>query len=140
MFEAAARELNFTHAADVLSVTQGAVSRQIKLLEEELGEALFDRHGPRLTLTPAGQEYRLVVEDALRIIRQGVALGRDLLVADDLRVGRLVRPYPRGIRSIYNYYFVCSLERVDVPEIQTFLIWLRGEMQETIRQVWATQT
>ena len=34
MFEAAARELNFTQAADGLNVTQGAVSRQIKLLEE----------------------------------------------------------------------------------------------------------
>jgi len=288
MFEAAARELNFTQAADGLNVTQGAVSRQIKLLEEELGELLFHRDGPRLTLTPAGQEYRLVVVDALRIIRQGtarlrqrddslkltlsvlpsfasrwlvsrfeafqvlnpelkiwlgtsyekvdfsqpgdvdvairfgrgiwpeahvetlveeqlspvcapefaermveprdllefkllceeppwdewhrwlsaealggsadmpayssdfsvllqaategqgIALGRDLLVADDLNAGRLVRPFARGIRSDYHYYFVCSPERIDAPEIQTFLAWLRGEMQETVRQTWAT--
>ncbi len=71
---------------------------------------------------------------------QGIALGRDLLVADDLNAGRLVRPFARGIRSDYHYYFVCSHERIDAPEIQTFLAWLRGEMQETVRQTWATGT
>ncbi len=45
----------------------------------------------------------------------------DLLVADDLNAGRLVRPFARGIRSDYHYYFVCSPERIDAPEIQTFL-------------------
>ena len=43
-FEAAARHLSFTRAAAELHVTQSAVSRQIKSLEDELGVALFERH------------------------------------------------------------------------------------------------
>ena len=42
-FEAAARHLSFTRAADELSLTQSAVSRQIKALEDRLGVALFRR-------------------------------------------------------------------------------------------------
>ena len=41
VFEAAARHLSFTKAADELTVTQGAISRQIRQLEEYLGKELF---------------------------------------------------------------------------------------------------
>ena len=71
---------------------------------------------------------------------QGIALGRDLLVADDLNAGRLVRPFARGIRSEYHYYFVCSPERIEAPEIQTFLVWLRDEMRQTVREAWTPGT
>lgn len=54
VFEAAARHLSFTQAAAELSVTQSAVSRQIKTLEEALGIALFARYNRRLELTEAG--------------------------------------------------------------------------------------
>jgi len=54
VFEAAARHLSFTQAASELSVTQSAVSRQIKTLEEALGIALFARYNRRLELTEAG--------------------------------------------------------------------------------------
>lgn len=53
-FEAAARLGSFTLAADELSVSQSAVSQQIRALEEELGIALFRRSGPRIALTPEG--------------------------------------------------------------------------------------
>jgi LysR family glycine cleavage system transcriptional activator len=56
-FEAAARHLNFSRAADELCVTQGAVSRQIKLLEQFLGAALFHRVRRGLVLTEAGRFY-----------------------------------------------------------------------------------
>ena len=51
IFESAARHLNFSRAADELSVTQSAVSRQIKVLEQQLGLQLFQRAGPKLSLT-----------------------------------------------------------------------------------------
>jgi len=71
MFEAAARTQSFTKAAAELHVTQGAVSRQIGILEEQLGCELFKRKGPQLTLTEAGREYQSVVEDAMETIRKG---------------------------------------------------------------------
>jgi LysR family transcriptional regulator of beta-lactamase len=53
-FEAAARYLNFTHAAEELCVTQGAVSHQIRALEARLGVALFRRLPRGLALTDEG--------------------------------------------------------------------------------------
>ena len=63
-FEAAARHLSFTKAADELFVTQAAVSHQIKALEETLGVQLFRRHNRRLELTRAGQDYLPPLRDA----------------------------------------------------------------------------
>lgn len=54
-FEAAARHLSFTRAAEELHVTQGAVSHQIRALEEELGYPLFRRLPRRVVLTEEGQ-------------------------------------------------------------------------------------
>ena len=54
-FEAAARHLSFTNAADELNVTQAAISHQIKGLEEYLGVALFQRRNKAVLLTEAGQ-------------------------------------------------------------------------------------
>ena len=56
-FEAAARHLSFTRAAGELNVSQAAVSQQIKLLEERLGEPLFRRRHRGLELTDVGQAY-----------------------------------------------------------------------------------
>src|SRR5215468_1284526 len=62
-FEAAARHLSFTKAAEELFITQSAVSRQIKTLEDHLGVALFDRRPRALALTEKGQElYRLATD------------------------------------------------------------------------------
>lgn len=54
-FEAAARHLSFTKAADELSVTPGAISQQVKLLEDTVGVPLFRRDPKGLSLTEAGQ-------------------------------------------------------------------------------------
>jgi len=64
-FEAAARHLNFTHAADELCVTPAAVSHQIKALEDHLGKRLFHRHARGLELTDEGALLAPTVEDAL---------------------------------------------------------------------------
>jgi LysR family glycine cleavage system transcriptional activator len=70
-FEAAARLQSFSRAADELSVTQSAVSRQIQKLEAELGQNLFVRNGPRLKLTDGGREYYAVVQQGLGVIKRG---------------------------------------------------------------------
>jgi DNA-binding transcriptional LysR family regulator len=69
-FEVAARHLSFTRAADELSLTQSAVSRQIKALEDHLGAALFKRRHRALLLTDAGQLLLRAVSDALRRIAE----------------------------------------------------------------------
>ena len=56
-FEAAARHLSFTRAAEELFLTQGAISRQVAALEEQLGIPLFARTGRTVALTPAGAAY-----------------------------------------------------------------------------------
>ncbi|MEE8533201.1 MAG: transcriptional regulator GcvA [Alphaproteobacteria bacterium] len=63
-FEAAARHLSFTHAAEELNVTQAAISHQVKALEERLGVQLFRRLNRALLLTDAGQAYLPPVRDA----------------------------------------------------------------------------
>jgi LysR family glycine cleavage system transcriptional activator len=64
-FETAARHLSFTKAARELYLTQGAVSQQIKHLEERLGFKLFRRHIRRLELTDEGRGLAAVVRNAL---------------------------------------------------------------------------
>ena len=67
-FEAAARHLSFTKAAQELHVTQAAISHQVKGLEEILGIQLFRRLNRRLALTEAGQAYLPPLRDAFDAI------------------------------------------------------------------------
>ncbi|MBN9085208.1 MAG: hypothetical protein BGP04_11890 [Rhizobiales bacterium 62-17] len=72
-FEAAARHLSFTLAAQELNLTQGAVSRQVMQLENDLGTVLFERRIRRLLLTPAGQDFYVASKAALRLLDQAAA-------------------------------------------------------------------
>ncbi|WP_175857249.1 transcriptional regulator GcvA [Burkholderia anthina] len=67
-FEAAARHESFTSAADELCVTQSAVSRQIRLLEETLGCALFVRSHKAVALTDAGRKFQRTVNAAFELL------------------------------------------------------------------------
>ncbi len=71
-FEAVARQLNFSLAAAELFVTQSAISRQIKALEEELGAALFVRGTRHVELTHHGQNLLRAVEAGLPKIDSAV--------------------------------------------------------------------
>ena len=77
-FESVARLNSFSKAADQLNVTQSAVSHQVKLLEEYLGETLFSRHGRSFALTEVGERYFEEVSHSLsnlsnasQLIREG---------------------------------------------------------------------
>ena len=72
-FEAAARRLSFTLAAEELFVTQSAVSRQVKALEDHLGVPLFERRHRAIRLTPDGQTLYRASAEALRLLTDAVA-------------------------------------------------------------------
>ena len=61
VLEAAGRLLNFTRAGEELGLTQSAVSRQIQLLEQHLGAAMFQRQGRNLQLTRDGARLHRAV-------------------------------------------------------------------------------
>ncbi len=69
-FEASARHLNFTRAAQELNVTQAAVSQQVRALEERLGAELFKRLPRGLGLTDEGRALLPVLSDAFGRIAQ----------------------------------------------------------------------
>ncbi len=70
VFEAAARHLSFTRAAEELFVTQAAVSHQIKALEEFLSLKLFRRRNRSLLLTEEGQSYFLDIKEVFSAIAE----------------------------------------------------------------------
>ena len=72
-FEAAARLASFALAANELHLSHSAVSHQIKMLEEELGQPLFRRVGRSVVLTDAGNDFARSVRDILRRLEDGVA-------------------------------------------------------------------
>lgn len=77
-FEAAARHQHVARAAAELNVTHGAVSHQIRHLEDSLGTALFRRSGNRIALTPAGQRLLPVLSESLdRIAEAAAGLAHD---------------------------------------------------------------
>ncbi|NKK76293.1 transcriptional regulator GcvA [Rhizobium leguminosarum] len=67
-FEAAARHLSFSRAADELNVTHGAISRAIKHLEEQLDVQLFERGTRSVRLTAIGEPYAQSVREALDLL------------------------------------------------------------------------
>ncbi len=71
-FEAAARHLSFTRAADELNVTQAAISHQVKGLEDHLGICLFRRMPRRLLLTDEGQALLPDLRDGFARLAQAV--------------------------------------------------------------------
>jgi len=71
-FEASARTLSFTKAADELFVTQAAISHQIKMLEDVIGVQLFKRLNRALMLTEEGMIFLPFVRDALDTLAAGM--------------------------------------------------------------------
>jgi LysR family glycine cleavage system transcriptional activator len=89
-FDAVARHLSFSRAADELCVTQGAVSRQVANLEHCLGVTLFARVSRSVRLTAKGVQLHAIVADPLRRIRAGMTTFHP--EADDLTLKVKVPP------------------------------------------------
>jgi LysR family glycine cleavage system transcriptional activator len=85
-FEAAARHLSFTEAADELCVTHSAVSHQIRLLEEFLGVALFRREARGVALTTEGAIYLARIANGLDQLVSATHAIRDQQTAGPLYI------------------------------------------------------
>lgn len=88
-FESAARHLSFTAAAEELCITQSAVSKQVKSLEDALGTALFLRGGKGLSLTPEGRQ---LFEAARASLAQLASAVDSLLAVDRVSVSVSTTP------------------------------------------------
>lgn len=92
-FEAAARHQGFILAAEELCVTRGAISRQVKLLEDHLGVALFHRHVRGVALTSAGRQLQPVLSEAFQMMMRQVEQ-----IAADAAELRVICPPTLSIR------------------------------------------
>ena len=89
VFLSAAEHLNFTRAAEEQCISQTAVSQQIKLLEQELGYALFVRGKRGVSLTPAGEVFYRQCKQLMIRYNDAAAQGKKIAFgnATDLRIG-----------------------------------------------------
>ena len=89
VFLSAAEHLNFTRAAEEQCISQTAVSQQIKLLEQELGYALFVRGKRGVSLTPAGEVFYRQCRQLMIRYNDAAAQGKKVALgnATDLRIG-----------------------------------------------------
>jgi len=121
-FEATARLNSVSQAAEKLHVTHGAVSRQIKVLEEHLGVALFVKDGRGVKLTDAGARLRDASFDAFDRLRSVCAeLSRDVSDA----------PFVLGCSgSLLARWFIPRLGRLkaDLPELRLHLSAGEGDL------------
>ncbi|EKT4564621.1 LysR family transcriptional regulator [Pseudomonas sp. GD03817] len=121
-FEATARLNSVSQAAEALHVTHGAVSRQIKVLEEHLGVALFVKDGRGIKLTDAGVRLRDASGEAFDRLRSVCSeLSRDVSEA----------PFVLGCSgSLLARWFIPRLGRLqaDLPELRLHLSAGEGDL------------
>lgn len=119
-FEAAARQLSLTKAAEELNVSPGAVSHQIRALEALLGVALFERRVRAIALTRAGKLLYPGIQTGFHQIREAV---EGLRSAGDERV--LVVSTPPGFTSKWLaprlYRFAADHPEIDTRISSSFL-------------------
>jgi DNA-binding transcriptional LysR family regulator len=121
-FEAAARLNSISQAADELHVTHGAVSRQVRLLEEHLSVALFSKEGRGLKLTDAGIRLRDVSAELF---------GRLRITCAELQQGQADAPFVLACPgSLLARWFIPRLDRLnrELPELRLQLSASEGEL------------
>ena len=123
-FVTVAETLNFRKAAEILYLSQSALSRQILELEKELGTQLFSRTTRSVGLTAVGETC---VEGAKEIIRGWDAMRAQAIRSDVRKAGRL-RIGVYGARSLY--YIIPAVERLrrEYPEIEISVIRDEAEL------------
>nr|WP_299243091.1 LysR substrate-binding domain-containing protein [uncultured Halomonas sp.] len=116
VFAVSAHHLSFTLAADELHVTTGAVSQQIKQLEERLGFKLFRRLPRQLELTDEGRRLAAVVDEAYQSVGQEVRRLRSGVMSGVLRL--------RSVPSFLDKWVMPRLPRLQArfPDIELRII------------------
>ncbi|OHC28260.1 MAG: LysR family transcriptional regulator [Pseudomonadales bacterium RIFCSPHIGHO2_02_FULL_60_43] len=121
-FEAAARLNSVSQAANELNVTHGAISRQVRSLEEHLGVALFSKEGRGLKLTDAGIRLRDVSAELFNRLRSTCA---------ELQQGQADAPFVLACPgSLLARWFIPRLDRLnrELPELRLQLSASEGEL------------
>lgn len=114
-FQAVARELHFTRAAEALRIAQPALSQQIRKLERQLGLDLFERNNHRVDLTPAGSALLAHTE---RILSDLVAVEEEMLGwAGGVR-GRIRLGAARGLTARLALVFAAFSSTYPAVEIE----------------------
>ena len=119
----AARSRSITRAATYLGITQSAVSMQVRDLEHELEAVLFERSGPRISLSPAGQQLIAIAEPLVEAMDRlpevcdeplGDSFPGELrIAAGPGAVAFVLPPYIRRLRDEYpNLRLTASTRRV----------------------------
>jgi DNA-binding transcriptional LysR family regulator len=130
IFHAVASAGSFTHAGQMLTLSQSAVSRQISALEEEITTPLFQRHARGLTLTDEGEMLYAAVTDVLARLAQAEEALKN------------VRDAPRGAlkitasHGIGTYWLVPRLDDFlkEFPEVEVHLVMEDRELDLAQRE------
>lgn len=124
-FEAAARLLSFSKAAQELHLTTSAISQQIKQLETLLGQPLFRRFTRRVELTEAGQQFATVASRTLAAYRQGHAEFIHLFGKPQFRLGmtpliahEFVMPRVEGFQARHPGVVISIESRMEVVDFE----------------------
>ena len=119
-FEAAARRLNITRAAEELSVTPGAISQQIRILEQHAGAPLFHREGRQIALTELGAELYPLLHDGFDYLKRA----GDLLYRPNRRHALAISVPP----SFAAKWLAPRITRFSAahPEIE---VWMSADMR-----------
>ncbi|WP_061238899.1 LysR family transcriptional regulator [Ectopseudomonas composti] len=131
-FEASARLQSISKAGEELHVTHGAISRQIRALEEHLGLSLFDKDGRGVKLTDAGLRLRDVTSESFERLNG---------VCAELRRETQERPFVLGCSgSLLARWFIPRLDRLqrELPDLRLQLSASQGELDPRSAEVDAT--
>lgn len=129
VFATVAKKLSFTKAAEELFITQPAVTKHIKELEDQLSVALFTRHGSNISLTAAGQ---IVLKHAENIFDTYAALENALTRLHDSAKGT-IRIGASTTLTQYVLPRILALFKQTYPEIQ--VLFITGNTEFIERQV-----
>jgi DNA-binding transcriptional LysR family regulator len=113
-----AEELHFWHTAEKLFITQSALSRQIKALEDELGIQLFERTKRNVKLTEAGVFYR---EQWLRLMEEINRIHRQAKNIHEGTYGNITIGYPGSIAYGYLPQFIADIAH-SLPQVKVELV------------------
>lgn len=148
-FVAVAELLHFSRAAERLNLTQPALSRQIRDLEDKLGVALLQRHGTQITLTPVGARFLERAREILAAAERAADEART--AARQLRFGHYgtlwVDFYAPGLRAFAKRFPELVLAPVELTPVELVMalrsgevdIALLGPVSEAVHEEFATR-
>jgi DNA-binding transcriptional LysR family regulator len=137
-FLAVCQELNFTRAAETCHVAQPSLTRAIKLLEEELGGALFHRERTRTHLSELGRLMRPYLEETYRQSQQAKDIAARFIKLDEtpLKLGIMCTIGPANlvglISCLHESYPGVELQLIDAAAVELQEKLIAGELEAAI--------